>query len=135
MRMIMRMIARTMMMMMMMMMATTVLAVITTTATNAYAAQHYDEEYIVMRELDANSQRIISDTISKLQTLINDTEKFGYVMLYDGGRVEIFWSEDTGNYTNTVSIFADNFHNYTMANGYEFRRDEIIKPDGTPLFQ
>jgi hypothetical protein len=57
-----------------------------------------------------------------------------YVEVWEDG--DLFITNDNG----TVDNINDDFdiemkHNFTAANGYTFRDDQVFKPDGTPLFQ
>lgn len=76
---------------------------------------------------------IIADAIETLQNYANDTSKKPYVIFVDEDSVTI--SYDNGTVTNgadDVKITVP--HNYTLANGYTYENNRILKPDGTELF-
>jgi hypothetical protein len=57
-----------------------------------------------------------------------------YVEVWEGG--DLYITNDNGTPDNITDDFDITMvHNFTAANGYTFRDDQVFKPDGTPLFQ
>jgi hypothetical protein len=105
-------------------------ATMTTTTTAVYA-----QESILLFEPNENTEMLITEAIDTLQSIANETDSFEQMVISDNGDLDIFFDSDTiGDPEDPccdVSLWT--YHNYTPANGYEFRGEQIIAPNGTQL--
>jgi hypothetical protein len=87
-------------------------------------------------ELDEDHQALISEVLNRLQDqTAND------ISIYEDGSMIINWIENvtaTAPDGTVFEITRDSTltvpHNFTAANGYQYRDGTIFKPDGTELF-
>jgi sugar lactone lactonase YvrE len=87
-------------------------------------------------ELDEDHQALISEVLNGLQNqTAND------ISIYEDGSMIITWIENVTATAPDGSVFEitrDSTltvpHNFTAANGYQYRDGTIFKPDGTELF-
>lgn len=95
----------------------------------------YGQEIVHLNNPNENTARLLAEVINHLQNSTQNQEDTLFaISLHDMGTLQISFNNGTpADFTDDTQIIT--FHNYTPANGYEFRGDEIIKPDGTPLFQ
>jgi type II secretory pathway pseudopilin PulG len=106
-----------------------VIVVVAGATTAAYAQQA-----ILMTDANEHTQMLISEAIRKLQNAAqNQEDTLSTLGVHDDGALIIIFNNGTTDYTDDATIMTR--HNYTPANGYEFRGQEIIKPDGTELFE
>jgi type II secretory pathway pseudopilin PulG len=99
----------------------------------AIPAVAYAQQAILMTDANEHTQMLISEAIRKLQNAAqNQEDTLSTLGVHDDGALIIIFNNGTTDYTDDATIMIR--HNYTPANGYEFRGQEIIKPDGTELF-
>jgi hypothetical protein len=82
--------------------------------------------------LSPENMQMLRDMV--LEWLQDDDSSSIYVELWEGG--DLYITNDNGtpdNINDDFDIIME--HNFTAANGYTFRDDQVFKPDGTPLFQ
>ena len=82
--------------------------------------------------LSPENMQILRDMV--LEWLQDDDSSSIYVEVWEGG--DLYITNDNGTPDNINDDFdIIMVHNFTAANGYTFRDDQVFKPDGTPLFQ
>ena len=93
----------------------------------------YGQEAVFLNRPDENTDRLLADVMNKLQNETQDHDSLSSIMLTDGGDMIIMLNNGTiADYTDDTTIHTK--HCYTPDQGYEFRGQEIIKPNGTELF-
>ncbi len=98
--------------------------------------QAYAQGAAFYSELDEDHQALISEVLNRLQNqTAND------ISIYEDGSMIITWIENvtaTAPDGTAFEITRDSTltvpHNFTSANGYQYRDGTIFKPDGTELF-
>jgi hypothetical protein len=82
--------------------------------------------------LSPENMQMLRDMV--LEWLQDDNSSSIYVEVWEGG--DLYITNDNGTLDNINDDFdIEMRHNFTTANGYTFRDDQVFKPDGTPLFQ
>jgi len=82
--------------------------------------------------LSPENMQMLRDMV--LEWLQDDNRSSIYVEVWEGG--DLYITNDNGTLDNINDDFDITMkHNFTAANGYTFRDDQVFKPDGTPLFQ
>ena len=82
--------------------------------------------------LSPENMQMLRDMV--LEWLQDDNSSSIYVEVWEDG--DLYITNDNGTLDNINDDFdIEMKHNFTAANGYTFRDDQVFKPDGTPLFQ
>ncbi|MDQ5875831.1 MAG: hypothetical protein M3288_03210 [Thermoproteota archaeon] len=100
----------------------------------AYGQQELAEELAGYYDgtLSPENMQMLRDMV--LEWLQDDNSSSIYVEVWEGG--DLYITNDNGTLDNINDDFDITMrHNFTAANGYTFRDDQVFKPDGTPLFQ
>jgi hypothetical protein len=82
--------------------------------------------------LSPENMQMLRDMV--LEWLQDNNSSSIYVEVWEDG--DLYITNDNGTLDNINDDFdIEMKHNFTAANGYTFRDDQVFKPDGTPLFQ
>jgi hypothetical protein len=108
------------------------IAMMTTTTTTMTTAA-YGQETVFLREPNEHTDRLIAEVMSDLQNMTQDHSMFYGINLDDDGDMNLWFNNGTENDFEDDMYIATQ-HSYTPENGYEFRGQEIIAPNGTALF-
>src|ERR687897_730988 len=82
--------------------------------------------------LSPENMQMLRDMV--LEWLQDDNSSSIYVEVWEGG--DLYITNDNGTLDNINDDFDITMrHNFTAANRYTFRDDQVLKPDGKPLFQ
>ena len=97
----------------------------------AYAQSELPET-IWFGEPDENTDMLLTEVLTQLQQDLQNRSKFNELAMRDDGEIIIYLHNGTErDFEDDITISAT--HNYTLENGYEFRRDAIIAPNGTQV--
>jgi hypothetical protein len=100
----------------------------------AYGQEVLEEELAGYYDgtLSPENMQMLRDMV--LEWLQDNDSSSIYVEVWEGG--DLYITNDNGTPDNIGDDFdIEMKHNFTAANGYTFRDDQVFKPDGTPLFQ